>query len=88
MYGEKAAAGTAGLTIDCLAERPVVGKPLVNESVELSMLSQKLSAPIHIRPGWPAFLKMSEIYAPLYFKLRRKEVNSEGKKLKSGIVFP
>jgi hypothetical protein len=40
MYGQKAAAGTAGLTIDCLVERSVVGKPLVNESVELSMLSQ------------------------------------------------
>lgn len=60
MYGQKAAAGTAGPTIDCLAERPVVGEPLVNESVELSMLSQKLSAPIHFWPGWSALLKCLE----------------------------
>jgi hypothetical protein len=48
MYGQKAAAGTAGLTIDCLVERPVAVKPLVNESVQLSMLSQKKCSNSHL----------------------------------------
>ena len=39
MHRQQAAAGAARATIDGLAESPVVCQPLVNEPVELSMLT-------------------------------------------------
>ena len=44
MYCKRAAAGAAGAAIDGLAKGPVVGKPPVNESVEMLMLSQKIDS--------------------------------------------
>jgi hypothetical protein len=38
---QTAAAGTAGETINRFAKSPVVGKPLVNEYVELPIFSHK-----------------------------------------------
>ena len=35
-----------------------------------------------------SIFKMSEIYTSLYFKLSRKEVNSEEKELEPGSIFP
>jgi hypothetical protein len=48
MYSQTTAAGTARATIDCFAERPVVRKPLVDELVELPVLSQKK---LRCKPG-------------------------------------
>lgn len=66
MDSQTAAAGAARATIDRFAESPVVGKPLVNELVELPMLLQK-TAPFETRQG---LCGMPEIYAGLHFKLR------------------
>ncbi len=73
MHSQQAAAGAACATVDRLTKSSVVCEPLVNEPAELPMLSHAKSSDCNL--VWQAFWKTSEIYAYLYFKLRRKEVN-------------